>query len=176
MKYYILILSICLISCKKGINQNEKKAVETKTAATDKDIFKIHMNLTVQKDDIFEVYYTSESVEEKFSAKKKVRKKIKGALQSQSIVFELPVDVFPYNFRIDLGQNKQQETLIIHNINIELNGEVTSIDQSLIKSFFVLNKFVEYNNGQFNLKEIKGRWDPYLTSKAVLIKKIEIEL
>ena len=177
MKYYIFLITICLINCKNISKEaNANKIEETKTEVIDKEIFKIHVDFTAQKDDIFEVYYTSESVEENFSANKKIRKKIGGSPQSQIVVFELPKDVFPFNFRIDLGQNKEQDFLILHNIKIELNGELISIDQSLIKSFFVMNKFIEYDNGQFNLKEFNGRWDPFIIHKAVLIKKIEIEL
>lgn len=181
MKYYILILAICLISCKNDNNKETKKdeqeIVDTKEAVVaDENIFKIHLNLTVEKDDIFEVYYTSDSVEEKFSAKKKVRKKITGNSQVQEVVFELPVDVLPYNFRIDLGQNKELSSLMIHHIKLELNGEFIDIDQSLIKSFFAFNQFIEHENGHFSLKEVKGKWDPFMISKAVLIKKIEIEL
>ena len=182
MKYYVLILLVSLMSCKNNsrkdsIKEGTKEIMKIKEEIlTADDILKVHLYLKVQKDDIFEVYYTSDSVEEKFSAKRKIRKKIRGVFQKQNIVFELPINVLPYKFRIDFGQNKEQLPIEIDNIKLELNGEFIYIEQSLLESFFAFNQFIEYDSGRINIIEVNGKRDPFIISKALLIKKMQIEL
>lgn len=170
MKYVI----VCLIflSCK----------VETKKEIVkiEQNNFEIHIDAIVPIDDVFEIFYLNEdlSKEVKFSEKQKIRKNIIGSKIIQRITFKLPEHAQFYQFRVDLGNNKNQKEITIKSITLSNMNNSILINTDLIKIFFLLNKFIDLNdfNGKMKFKHIKQKKDPYIIAKPILIKKIELEL
>ena len=170
MKYVI----ICLIflSCKTDTKENR--------SIIDQNIFKIHIDTIVLKDDIFGVFYLHEDLSEivKFNEKNKVRKKVVGSEKIQKVTFDLPKDARKYQFRIDLGNNKNRQKIVIKSITLSFGNHNILITNDLIKSFFILDRYVDFNeiNGTVELKNIEQKKVPFITAKPILIKRIALEL
>jgi len=92
--------------------------------------------------------------------------------------FNLPNQIRPHKFRIDLGENNEQKNIRIDEIKILHNNNIISIKDSLIPYFFVINNYLKLkdSNGNFDIQEKEKKRDPFITSNATLNKKIKIEL
>ncbi len=173
-----MIILIVFTSCKntdKPIEEN-KLGHSLKEKVKD-DIFKILINGVVKSDDIFEVFYTDIDAKEGFTEAKKLKIVVKGDDSIQNIAFNLPEEVLPYNFRIDIGSNDNQKGIIIQSISIEYNNKNIIIDKDSIHIFFDINEYIDYNkiDGRVRVVEVNGRKDPFIIAKPILLKKIEIE-
>lgn len=175
----VLVFAILLVGCKKkdaaSVDYSSKEDVQK----VEKDnIFKIQLNVKTSKKDLLEVYYVDDNPEGKFESGKKVRQKTSGMDAFQDVEFSLPAEVFPYKFRIDLGDNKAQDNIEIDHINIKYNSNSFKIGKDSIQYFFAANEYIDWDktNSVFSFKEVNGRQDPFLVAKALLIKKLEIEL
>lgn len=178
----IIVLVILLLSVKacKPENQSDKKDLsDSKSKAqelNDKDIFELEIKYKISKDDVFQVFYTN-SDQENFSPKKTLRNKVSGSRDYTTVSFKLPKGEFPRKIRIDLGENKKQNRIAVENIQFRYNGKEINIEKELLPHFFVTNKFLDYNSskGVFRSSIVNDRYDPFIISSALLIKKIEIE-
>lgn len=179
-KIIILLVLFVFISCKKNDKKEEHrdKKPEMENIVND-NIFKLVLNIKIEEDDKLEVYFAGIDPEIGYNANERVSKIVKGKNNFQNIEFLLPKDILPYYFRIDLGDGayKQKSPIEIKSVTIYLNKNKIVVNDTLINSFFEPNMYLEsVNNGVFNRNEIEGKYDPYLESKPVLNKRIEIEL
>lgn len=153
---------------------------KTNSIEIEQDIFKIHINAIVPEDDIFEVFYLDQNLSEKvrFTKDKKLREKIVGSKTIQKITFKLPNKIYPYQFRLDLGGNRNQQEIIIKSIELSYRNGSIIINSDLIRIFFIINQFIDLNdsNGKIKLKEISQSKDPFIIARPILLKKMEIEL
>jgi len=179
MKRAVLFLVISVFfSCK---NEDKKKVQETmiNEQVIEKDnIIKISINARFLEDDRFDLFYVADFPENNFNEKERLSKYLKGNDHFQSINFELPNGVFPYKFRIDLGnnENKHLTPIEIKTIMLEFNGNQILIENSELDHFFYANEFLERTDNGYLRKEVNGRYDPFILSKPLLDKKMEIEL
>lgn len=142
------------------------------------NIFKVSINAKFLEDDKIELHYINDFSNGTFNTKDREAIYIKGSNEFQLIELSLPKGVLPSKFRIDLGDNiNMHETQIdINSVDIELNGNVINIDKTILDSFFQPNIYLERNENGYLRKVVKDKYDPFITSKAILIKKIELEL
>lgn len=170
MKYIIIILFI--FSCKPEFS---KDVIEKKH-----NNFEICVDATVEIDDFFEVFYLNKKLTKKnqFTEKKKIKKKIVGSKKNQKILLRLPDSARFYQFRIDLGNNTKHQKVSIKSIKLSYMNNNILINADLIKTFFFLNKFIDINdsNGVVKIKSNANGKDPFIISKPILIKKIELDL
>lgn len=155
----------------KDINPNKKAIGEA-------DSFIITLSIIVKKKDVIEIFYLdSKDNGIKFSEEKKIRKSIEGNNDVQTLGFKLPIEALSNIFRIDLGNTMEQNIVSFKNIQFKsVQGEFT-IEGSEMEWFFTVNEYLKYKgNGQYQIIEIDGRTDPFIVSKPVLNKKLEIEL
>ncbi len=139
--------------------------------------FEVTLHVVVNEDDIFELFYKEEYSTTPFSEERKLRKKVKGRKKRQEVRFKLPPNVFLGSFRLDLGVNSEQREVFIDKIVIKRGRNEIDIPKSILNNFFIYNKFVEQSGveGKFTFLEINGKRDPFIISRSLLNKKIEIE-
>lgn len=136
--------------------------------------FAVNVLVTAEMDDIFDMFYALDSLDEKFTESNKIRKVIKGTGEPELISFLVNQENV-LKFRIDLGRNLNQEGVTIHSIEIKSNSKALTIESNLLKYFFNENRFMRFiNNGeiQFTPNRLKN---PFITSSALLNKKMQIE-
>ncbi len=142
------------------------------------DSFLIKLSIVAKKNDRIEIFYLdSKDNQITFSEEKKISKDVVGSVAVQTLSFVLPIEALPNTFRIDIGNNKEQGVVCIKKIVFKsVHGEFRITGKEL-KWFFTTNKFLKpKGNGQYEAVEIDGRLDPYMLAKAILNKKLEIEL
>ncbi|MEB8328226.1 hypothetical protein OO009_02565 [Flavobacteriaceae bacterium KMM 6897] len=167
----IFCFLIFLCSGCKDINPNEKTIGVA-------DSFMITLSIIVKKEDVIEIFYLDSKDDEiKFSEEKKIRKSVEGSNDVQTLSFKLPIEVLSNTFRVDLGNNMEQNTVSFKNIIFKSQQRELTIEGNEMEWFFTVNKYLKYKgNGEYQIIEIDGRVDPFIVSKAVLNKKLEIEL
>lgn len=170
-------LVIIFIGCK-----NEKKYAtdvvtskfENKQIIID-NLFKVIVDITILEDDRLQLFYVDDTPDGAFSAEKRLEYNVKGNNSSQKIQFTLPEMVFPFTFRLDLGENKFETLVKINSIELNYNSESIFIDNLVLEYFFQPNIYLEKINSGFMRKIINGRYDPFIASSPLLNKKIELE-
>lgn len=181
MKGTILLLVLLLgFSCNESKKQEEGVKSEIKKEKTEisKDnILKIKLQFKATQEDKFELYYSEYETNVNFGVNDRLAQYVKASDEFQTLEFNLPKDMFPSNFRIDLGDNplKNESPIEIKSILLEWNGHVITIDHALISSFFQPNAYLQPNDTGYYRKVINGKYDPFLLAKPILIKKMEIE-
>lgn len=155
----------------KNISSNEKMI-------DDADSFMITLSIIVKEKDVIEIFYINSKDEIRFSEEKKIRKSVEGTNDVQTISFKLPIEALSNSFRIDLGNNKKQNILVrIKNITFKSKQGELTIEGNEMEWFFTVNKYLMHKgNGQYQIIEMDGRADPFIVSKPILNKKLEIEL
>lgn len=149
------------------------------TKETPKNYFEFIIDIKVEKNDNLQLFYTNEN-SKGFSEKESVIKIIIGKKESQNIKFELPLEVYPTGFRIDLGQNINQEQIQINSISIRFKDKETYIPKNLIQKYFKPNEFIDLDSDNYKLQTVKNAksviYDPYFVSTddlTVLINKLK---
>lgn len=166
-KYNLIYLafSLCLISCADRETKNKEKA------------FEITISAIIEKNDNLELFYMNTENQSNFSEKRKIRKKIIGNNKHQEIKYKLPLEAFPLKIRLDFGNNIEQESISIRKITFKKGNKEFELNGTDLKWFFTTNKYLEnVGNGTFKFRSIKDARDPFIISKAILLKKLEIEL
>lgn len=174
----IIFLILIAVGCKnKNQGTSDIEIQETiKEEAKRDNLFKVTMDVIVMEDDKFQLFYIDDSPEEPFSLEKRLVFNLKGNDSPQKIQFILPENVFPYKFRIDLGENKNETTINIKEIKIKYNNKIILIEKLVLERFFQPNIYLEKVDNGYLRKFVDGRYDPFLVSSALLNKKIELEL
>ena len=114
-KIVISIFSILtLISCK---NESDKKEGDQNQAEL-KETFDVNFNLTISKDDTFQLYYTEDGTLN-FGDDRSVKSVVKGGEASQDVLFKLPADVLPTNIRLDFGENPEQGNVLVKSMKLK---------------------------------------------------------
>lgn len=178
-KAVLIFMAILSFSCKDKVNNKETTTIEApKEEVIKDDVIKIILEVKIQEDDKIELFYVDDSPEGSFSGDKRLASYIKGSEDFQLIEFKLPKDVIPYNFRIDLGDNgnKHETDVEVKSIKLQLNENTIEIDNTILDSFFQPNEFLQKTDFGYSRHVVDGKYDPFVLSKPVLIKKMELEL
>lgn len=128
----------------------------------------IILSAKVLEDDVFQLFYW-ESSEQNFSIKKSVRTKVKGSPKLQEIAFELPDLLGLQRLRLDIGENKNQEVILIESLKFSSDKNEYTFNQSDFNQLFAPNKYVKpLSNGKYSaipgFKDDKEFHDPYFIS------------
>jgi hypothetical protein len=151
----ILLLASCKNEAKKEVKQDETKLPET---------VGVTFNVLVQKDDVFHLLYTEDS-SLNFSDDKSIALRVKGSDQPQDIIFKMPVDVFPTNIRLDIGENKDQGEMAVN--SIKGSYYTSSFEHkepaSFVKKWFYFNDFqLSCDEKTNNVKAVIGKDGRYV--------------
>ena len=164
------VITFLILGC-KYINLNNKTIEEA-------DSFMIELSIIVKKKDMIEIFYLdSKDNVVKFSEEKKIRKRVEGSNDVQVLSFKLPIEALSNTFRVDLGNNTKQNIVSFKNIIFYSRQGELLVEGNEMEWFFTVNKYLKYKgSGQYQIIEVDGHIDPFIISKPVLNKKLEIEL
>lgn len=113
------MLSTIVIGCKNEKSGDENKPGQEQPAVDEQ--FKVTLDMTVKKDDNFQVYY--KNGDNAFTEEESMWVAVKGQDTPQQIVFSLPKDVVPDLIRIDLGMSDAQEDMTITGVHMDFYGK-----------------------------------------------------
>lgn len=120
-----LLILTSLISCKEEKEKSEPK------------FFTVTLNVTAKNDDGFQVFYKEVNDDTKpFEEANAINVVFKGSDKPQDLVFTLPADVFPTNFRIDVGNNKETKEIIVNNFKMSYNNKNFEAKGSAFFNYF----------------------------------------
>tara|TARA_R110002126_G_scaffold108149_7_gene243972 strand:- start:1477 stop:1992 length:516 start_codon:yes stop_codon:yes gene_type:complete len=144
---------VLIISCK-----------ESKVPKNEADRIIIELYMQVSKEDQFEIFYRN--TDQVYQTNKSVIVKVEASSLLQKIKFILPDQIFPDYLRIDLGNNENQEEMLLENITIKYNSEEKEFNKEAIKKYFRPSEFIVKEGFPSTLKTIKlnNRYDPLLDS------------
>lgn len=128
---------IALISCKNDVKTNE----EAVTPEVQNKQFIVTLDLIIKKNDNIHLYYT-EDKSINFKEEQSLWAEIKGENEVQQVVFKLPQDVLPTDFRLDLGygENVEQTEIVFKNFAINYNNKNFAASGADIFNYFYPNK------------------------------------
>lgn len=164
------LIVLLIVSCKNDAKEtvkDEQKLPET---------FNVSFNLTVKKDDTFQLYYTEDGTLN-FGDALSVKSVIKGSDKPQEILFKLPVDVLPTNIRLDFGENKEQESIVVNSMKLKYFDKTFEAKENLVKKYFYLvdaqEKYDEATSTISLVKPAGQQYDPMMWSNEALAIELE---
>jgi hypothetical protein len=127
----IFILTSFFFSCKKEESVEEINKVEE-----DLTSFNVILDVIIKKDDDISLFYTTDG---SLNFKEPILQGVKGSESTQQIVFKLPENVKPTQFRIDFGLNPEQEDMYFNKITFKYIGKERVISCPELSNFFRAN-------------------------------------
>ncbi|WP_165749401.1 alginate O-acetyltransferase AlgX-related protein [Cellulophaga sp. Z1A5H] len=140
---------------------------------------KVILSAKVLKDDMFQLFYEEEE-KDGFSHKKTVDVEISGKKDFQEITFMVPKIASLNRLRLDIGNNKNQNSIIIRSIRFSLDEQVIIYDVEAFNRLFKPNNYVKKidKNGTFKglsaMRKNKKIFDPYFSSRRTSNELIAI--
>lgn len=164
------LLVVCL-----GANFFLSIACGNKMNEVSRERFKIEIEILIGKKDKLEIFFKEDEMEG-YDEHHKVQKMVDGKSQVQKLEFFLPSGIFPSSIRLDLGENIKQEQVQLQHIKFTFNEELLEMSLDEIPFFFVPNQYINYDrsSGRAELNELNSKYDPYLESTPLLMKKLDI--
>jgi hypothetical protein len=119
---------------------------------------------------------------DQYSGAEKITKEVIPNGNFQEIKFELKEQVYPYNIRLDLGENKEQPPVLIEECVLHYGNETFKIEGKDLNKYFHFNKGIEVNSDSttFTLKTFKRGdvdiYDPFIRGNLKLNNVLETKL
>lgn len=162
-----LLVTVFMFSCKNEPKTEEPKAeVEVKSNA-----FKVTLNLLIKKNDTIHLYYTEDNTIN-FNEENSIWTPVSGNEAAQDVTFELPKDVFPTQFRFDLGINRENEKIVVKGVKFNYLDKLFAINESSVYNYFRVN--IDNTNFDPATKEL-SRKDPKIAAGPCLYP-LEVQL
>lgn len=180
--FFLASTLFVLSSCKD--NEKSKPVSNKKDQDTDvkySNDFSVTLRAKVTKKDIFQIFYIQDP-SEPYTAEQLVSAEVLPDSEFQVVEIILPNNAYPYNFRLDLGTNKEQESVQIETLTLNYKNESYSIEGKDIPKYFTLNEGVEIGLDPitFMLKtHLSGTntiYDPHIIGKPELNEVIYSKL
>ena len=171
------LLLFVLVSCKEN-NNNSMNTGNTviNESVIDKNIFTVTLNLNVEKNDSFQIYYKDEE-QSPFTEENSIFIEFQGKKEPQDIVFKLPKDALPYFLRLDFGTNQNQSEIAINSFKINYLDKVFESKGNDFFNYFYSNELVKVDKEKSSVKPIvseKGEYDPIFCSGDGLKNQIDL--
>lgn len=132
MKFFkiaLIVSTFFLIGC------NDKTSSEQANKETDlTNVFVLSVEFVAKKTDNFALFYTEDGTVN--FGEKVIWKQATGSETTQSIDFLLPKDVYPTQFRLDLGNSQEQSEVILKSITFKFNDKTRVIKGLEMGAFF----------------------------------------
>lgn len=129
----IILFTSVFVGCKEDASSSDTTDL-TKQVKVEEG-FKVSLEVVVKKDDAFHMYYTEDGTVD-FGKNQPISTKVVGSENTQIVVFNLQDDVFPNEFRFDLGSNIEQEEIILKSIKFDFKGRSRSLVGPEIGMYF----------------------------------------
>ena len=123
----ILILFFILISCKEKSSKLNGEDV----------FFQVELEIKIKNDDDLILYY-KDGTNEWFIDEKAIWSSVKGSNNFQKVVFKIPHQVLPNDFRLDIGRNefKNQPPIEINKFIMTYDDNSFEITKENFNKFF----------------------------------------
>ena len=163
-----LLVTVFMFSCK-----NEPKTDEPKTDVEVKsNAFKVTLNLLIKKNDTIHLYYTQDNTIN-FNEENSIWTAVGGKEVPQNVTFELPEDVYPTQFRFDLGVNKENEKIVLKGVTFNYLDKEFDINEKSIFNYFRVNtdnSNIDLTTSELSRKDPKVGAGPCLYPLEVQLK------
>lgn len=144
---FSLFITLTLMSCKKE-DKNEIKQEEVKDDVT-KNQFKVTVDLLLKKNDTLHLYYTEDG-SINFTEENSIWTSALGQNSNQEVVFLLPKDIVPTEFRIDFGVNTNQDEIILNQVRFDYNDKSFVASNDKIFNYFRIDESVTVLDSKTN--------------------------
>ena len=178
-KLILLVFSLFLscINNEKGEKQELEEGIlrKIKNIAHITDHFQVILKFKALENDHFQLFYTQDYILN-YTEEESISKGFLGKDEYQDIIFDLPKEILPVKYRLDLGSNDKQGIIIIESLTIRYEKNEIFIPENLITTYLVPNKCIEYNSTQnkfeltINQTDNIKIYDPYFTSSPELVR------
>lgn len=170
MRKSIYLFSLLIISgCKGETPIDDLPVVTPKLPENEVEVVAA---MTVKEDDIFELFYTEDGTNN-FGPKSK-RVTVPGNDQKQLITFVLPDDARPTNLRLDVGQNPDQDDMIMESLTVKFHNNSLKISAEQFFKYFTPNGDLKVNPEEkiIGPDPRKGGYDPAFYPEAEITGKL----
>tara|TARA_R110000868_G_scaffold150063_3_gene372962 strand:+ start:23557 stop:24066 length:510 start_codon:yes stop_codon:yes gene_type:complete len=149
---------------------DEKKcAINTIDEPLAEDTVYLQVNITIQKNDIFRVYYIPEG-KDSFIDRGYIEKKVIGSNEPQTVLFKFPKGTYLKQIRLDISELRQNQYFKIHLVKFLFENKCFEITENF-SYFFIRNKFIigEINElYTYRTKDMDKGYDPHFLSKNLI--------
>jgi hypothetical protein len=115
----LLLVTVFFIGCKDDKSVDSLEIVKPEVVDNS---FKVTLKVIVKKDDDFALYFTEDGSTNFFDVKP-IWQAIKGSENEQDVTYTLPEEVYPTQFRFDLGMKQDQEDIVIKGVKMTYKGK-----------------------------------------------------
>jgi hypothetical protein len=166
------LIALSLFSCK------DDKTSNTEETGKLPETFDVTFNVTITKDDVFQLYYTEDN-SLNFGDDRSVKSVVKGGAVAQDVLFKLPADVLPTNIRLDFGDNAEQEDVVVNSMKfkyLKYTLEKTfGPNEEISHYFYALDAQIKIDNPSKTIKLLKPKGqkhDPLMWSNQLLSEEM----
>tara|TARA_R110002049_G_scaffold291474_3_gene475424 strand:+ start:1652 stop:2197 length:546 start_codon:yes stop_codon:yes gene_type:complete len=133
------------------------------------DTVYLQVNITIQKNDIFRVYYIPEG-KDSFNDQGYIEQKIIGSNEPQYFVFKFPKGTYLKKIRLDISESRQNQYFSIHLVKFLFENKCFEITENF-SYFFKGNKFIFGESNElynYRTKDLDNKYDPHFLSKNLI--------
>jgi len=170
--YLIRIFSIILITGSiSGCSFFDERqcAINTFEEPLAEDTVYLQVNINIQKNDIFRVYYIPEG-KDSFTDRGYLEKKVIGSNEPQTLLFKFPKGTYLKQIRLDISEFRQNQYFKIDFVKFLFENKCFEITENF-SYFFKENRFIVLDINEFykyRTKEIDNKYDPHFLSKNLI--------
>jgi hypothetical protein len=123
------------------------------------------LKAVVTQDDTFQLFYTQDG-SQNYSQDLSLFAQVKASDKAQDIIFNFPDEALPSALRIDFGENKNQEEIIIENLDVKYYDKTLTISAADFVTYYQPNEILkrEGNTTVVTPKVIDDNYDPMIFS------------
>lgn len=170
--FFFVFFFVFFFSCKEkqanSANENTQMEVKEKP-------FTVEIHMKVSEDDVTCLYFKDNTISF-FNEEMAIYKNLVKSDSLQSIVFELPNDFIPNDFRFDLSHQNKNNTVFVEKIHFTFKGKDFQIENKDIDKYLKPNVEVLFNQETrvFSFKATEeGAYDPFLTTTGQFYPLLE---
>lgn len=171
-KHYIglILLTLCFFQCKNKTPIDDLRVVEVE--ALKLDVY-AEVTIVAEKEDYFQLFYTTDGTTD-YGKGKNIIQKFKGSPKAQTLIFTIPKEDKPTNFRLDIGQNKNQIKLTIEKFVFSYYEDKIEINKNELKNYFSPNYFItqHHETNEYVFNKTEEGYDPFLYCEPLLVSEL----
>lgn len=173
--FILALLVLVLLSCKEegATKENVLNTIKEEVNQNYSDDFTITLKTKVDKRDSFQIFY-KQKPSEFYNEIESVTTQVLPSSDFQNVEIKLPNDVYPNNIRIDLGSNRNQESIEIEYLTLNYEKKSYKIEGKDIPKYFILNEGIVRGTDSITYllkthkRETAEVYDPFLIGKPEL--------
>ena len=165
--FYIILIIGSINGC--SFFDEKQCAINAIEEQLDEDTVYLQVNITIQKNDIFRIYYIPEG-KDSFTDQGYLEKKIIGSNAPQTLLFKFPKGTYLRQIRLDISELKQNQYFKIHLVKFLFENKCFEITANF-SYFFKANKYIIRETNElynYRTKDKDNKYDPHFLSKNLI--------